>query len=161
MIIGYKKCIYFNRIGKTVKPELCIVELEIPDDARVVIPQVGSMAHKLRCDKAVVKAIFSLDALGKSNKLPDDTVAFSIISLSYFVDHLRNNRIMLDVFKYVVSETVTPEYSLDTYEYHACGSGIHFFLAFDLACKYSELDSYIKDIDCVFNDFYGYNTAQH
>ena len=153
-MIGYKKCVYFSGDGHQVRE--CIVELRIPNDARVVRPWIGHRANKLRCDRAFVRAIFSYDEFGNYDRLPDDTVVYSISSLTYFVNHLRTEYLteaFKRAFKYVVGETVTPEYDLNDDIYYECGSGIHFFETIEEAVNYRGLWVFIFDIKDAFERF--------
>ena len=153
---GYKKCVYFDKSNYRFTE--CIVELEIPDDAKIVRPIAIDIwctrnSSKLRCDKATVKAIFSYDPFSNYYRLPDNTIAYSITSLSDFVDNFRNENLMVIfklAFKYVVGETVTPKYELDDDIYHECSSGIHFFETIEEATSYTELWSRLFNIKDTF-----------
>ena len=159
---GYKKCIYFDK--NNYRFTECIVELEIPDDAKIVRPIMMDIwrtrnSSKLRCNKAIVKAIFSYDVFGNFYRLPDDTVAYSIASLNYcvnqlcFVNRFRTEYLIESLkssFKYVVGETVTPEYNFDNSVYRECGSGIHFFEKIEEATTYSGLYTSIFNIKDTF-----------
>ena len=156
---GYKKCVYFDKSNYRFTE--CIVELEIPDDAKIVRPIAIDIwrtrnSSKLRCSKAVVKAIFSYDEFGNYDRLPDDTTAYSISSLTYFVNHLRTEYLteaFKRAFKYVVGETVTPEYDFDDNVHYDCSSGIHFFETIEEAVKYGGLWVFIFDIKDAFERF--------
>ena len=161
-MIGYKQCVYINKKNDDYQILVCIVELEIPDDAIVVRPLIADRfttreSNKLRCDRAVVKAIFSYDKSGDHNRLPDDTIAYSISSLTYFVNHFHIEYLMEAferAFKYVVGETVAPEKDLDINVNRECGaSGIHFFETFEEANKYKGLLMYILVIKETFAHF--------
>ena len=153
---GYKKCVYFDK--SSYRFTECIVQLEIPDDAKIVRPIAIDIwrtrnSSKLRCSKAVVKAIFSYDVFGSYYRLPDNTIAYSITSLSDLVDNFRNENLMIIfklAFKYVVGETVTPEYEFDDNVYCECGSGIHFFETIKEATNYTELWSRLFNIKDTF-----------
>ena len=160
-MIGYKQCVYVDKKDDDYQVLVCIVELEIPDDAIVVRPLISDRfttkeSNKLRCNKAVVKAIFSYDKSGDHNRLPDDTIAYSITSLTYFVNRFRTKYLIESLkssFKYVVGETVTPKHDLDINVNRECGSGISFFETFEEANKYKGLLMYILVIKDTFAHF--------
>ena len=147
---GYKKCIYFNKKGDEYRVRECIVELEIPKDAKVVTPSFG---NKHRCDKAIVKGIFLFD----KERLPDDTIACSIMSIESQLTVMAWSRSMSSIygslksakdiinyvenncFTYVVGMTVYPEHGIDPYPNHSCSSGIHFFKSFEEAMEFEGL----------------------
>lgn len=149
-MIGYKKCIYFNKKENDYQVRECIVELEIPDDARVVTPLFG---NKHRCNKAIVKAIFLFD----KERLPDDTIACSIMSIESQLTVMAWSRSMSSLygslksakdvinyvenncFTYVVGMTVYPEYGIDPDPKCPCSSGIHFFKSFEEAIEFAGL----------------------
>lgn len=154
-MIGYKKCIYFNKKGDGYRVRECIVELEIPDDAKVVTPSFG---NKHRCDKAIVKAIYLFD----KERLPDDTIACSIMSIESQLTVMAWMRNMVNLYKilrnatdlinyaenncftYVVGMTVYPEYGMDPDPDVPCSSGIHFFKSFEEAVEFGELHRVIS-----------------
>ena len=159
---GYKECVYIDKKNDGYQILVCIVELEIPEDAIVVRPLIADRfttreSNKLRCDRAFVKAIFSYDKSGDHNRLPDDTIAYSITSLNYCVNRFRTEYLMEafeNTFKYIVGETVTPEHDLDINVNRECGtSGIHFFETFEEANKYKGLLMYILVIKDTFAHF--------
>ena len=156
-MIGYKQCVYIDKKNDEYQILVCIVELEIPDDAIVVRPLIADRFTTRESNKSTVKAIFSYDKSGDHNKLPDDTVAFSITSLTYFVNHFRTEYLiesLKSAFKYVVGETVTPKNDLDINVNRECGaSGIHFFETFEEANKYKGLLMYILVIKETFAHF--------
>ena len=149
---GYKKCIYFSNDGYYRVFE-CIVQLEIPDDAKVVRPLIvdkftSRESNKLRCSRALVKAIFTIDGF----KMPDDTVAYSVYRVDDIISYaLEDTKTFLNavkdiVFKYAVGMTVRPEEKFSESIFTPCASGIHFFATLEEATKYEGLACFIYRI---------------
>lgn len=80
-----------------------IVKLLIPADAKRVS---SSVSNKCRCDKAIVLEIKTLSG-------EDMKIAYSFHN---------------SAFKYIVGNTVTPEFEFDDDVFKECASGIHFFI---------------------------------
>ena len=102
--IGWKK-------ARIVGYGLCIVKLEIPEDAL----RSSSTGRKCRCNKAKVLAIENMDG--------SPTVARWATST------------FRDDFVYCIGETVTVE-DFDTNRWHECAPGIHFFMSRQEAVDY-------------------------
>ena len=151
--IGYKKCIYLSeREDKKIVAKVCIVQLLIPEGAKIANFRNRDVG-KMRCSKAMVKAIFTTDR----ERLNDETIAYSIICADIVTSWSSGNRlkrisdvidcIKEEAFHYIVGKKVTPAIRFDDDSRRLCSSGIHFFKTFREACEYDGLNDCIKNIN--------------
>ena len=144
-MIGYKKCIYLDVDPAGTKIKEALVTLEIPDDAKVVMPvnpyglvfaRISKPLRKLRCKAAKV-----LDIVDVETKDPV-LCAFSAYSMvvhfvhrAYFIPEAREPKTICTICTYIKGEMVVAD-GLDENELEECGNGIHFFLTEEEALRY-------------------------
>jgi hypothetical protein len=136
-MIGYKKCVYLDVDPAGTKVREALVTLEVPDDAKIVIPISMYPLYirplkKLRCEAAKV-----LDIVDAETREPVPC-AFSAHSMAaYFVrsTYMPENGVPESICTYIKNKMVVAD-RLDEDQLNECSNGIHFFLTEKEALEY-------------------------
>lgn len=112
--IGFKKAFIYNSI--TDKCEYIIVKLQITKNAL----RSSSTSRKCRCSEAKVLGFYDID-----HSPIDIEEGEKVISI-----HDYN-------FEYKLGKIVRPTEPFDPYRWNECSTGIHFFITFDEAVRYT------------------------
>ena len=131
--IGYKivsKYIWF----KDEVSALCILKLEIPEDAK----RSSSIGKKCRCDKAKVLRAYDYIKYSETNDLRKSIVAKKEADTFYSKFDPK--------FRYYTGKTVSVD-NFDDDRWNECSSGIHFFMTMEEAvevCSFIALQNRIE-----------------
>ena len=129
--IGYKIVVKdkYSRRHPIIQPNsinrLCLLKLEIPEDAERLSPILSGSLPKCRCDKVKVLQAYDVQKYLITKDLRKCRIKDQKIFYSYY------NR----DFEYSVGETISVD-NFDDDRWKTCSTGIHFFRKKEDAMRY-------------------------
>lgn len=126
--IGYKivvRDIYLLRSGGIPTNALCLLKLEIPEDAKRLSPFISGSLSKCRCNKVKVLQAYDVQKYLITKDLRKCRIKDQKIFYSFYDKD----------FEYRVGETISVD-NFDESRYNPCSAGIHFFMKKEDAMRY-------------------------